>query len=61
MSYIDVTGKTEDEALRKGLEQLAHANNMAAIWVLNPAIKRTKNAGSMYNRYLVLPENKYFP
>ena len=22
MSYIDVTGKTEDEALRKGLEQL---------------------------------------
>ena len=34
MSYIDVTGKTEDEALRKGLEQLGMDRDDVSVSIL---------------------------
>ena len=35
MSYIDVTGKTEDEALRKGLEQLGMDRDDVSVSISN--------------------------
>ena len=37
MSYIDVTGKTEDEALRKGLEQLGMDRDDVSVSILERA------------------------
>ena len=37
MSYIDVTGKTEDEALRKGLEQLGMDRDDVSVSILGRA------------------------
>ena len=37
MSYIDVTGKTEDEALRKGLEQLGMDRDDVSVEILERA------------------------
>ncbi len=37
MSYIDVTGKTEDEALRKGLEQLGMERDDVSVTILERA------------------------
>ena len=37
MSYIDVTGKTEDEALRKGLEQLGMERDDVSVSILERA------------------------
>ena len=37
MSYIDVTGKTEDEAIRKGLEQLGMDRDDVSVEILERA------------------------
>ena len=37
MSYIDVTDKTEDEALRKGLEQLGMDRDDVSVSILERA------------------------
>lgn len=37
MSYIDVTGKTEEEAIRKGLEQLGMDRDDVSVEILERA------------------------
>lgn len=40
MSYIDVTGKTEEEAIRKGLEQLGMDRDDVSVEILERAKRR---------------------
>ena len=46
MSYIDVTGKTEDEALRKGLEQLGMDRDDVSVSILERAKSGVLGIGS---------------
>ena len=46
MSYIDVTGKTEDEAIRKGLEQLGMDRDDVSVEILERAKSGFLGSGS---------------
>ena len=50
MSYIDVTGKTEDEAIRKGLEQLGMDRDDVSVEILERAKSGFLGIGSSCNR-----------
>ena len=50
MSYIDVTGKTEEEAVRKGLEQLGMDRDDVSVEILERAKSGFLGIGSSCNR-----------
>ena len=50
MSYIDVTGKTEDEALRKGLEQLGMDRDDVSVSILERAKSGFLGIGASHAR-----------
>ena len=51
MSYIDVTGKTEDEAIRKGLEQLGMDRDDVSVEILERAKSGFLGIGSSRAKY----------